>query len=409
MPSSKPVCPAPEAVAAPIRGVGRLVPLTGITVRPHPDRVMLHRFLQELRLPLATIDSFLDLLLVQELPAPAQQALSSILENTRYLGQLVGDYAHFSRLEGDQVKPCPSRTSPLGWLEAILAPHTASAAELGLELAVVHRSFLPSVADFDAELASEALGAVLRTAMHRALPGEMQVRVSYQSGGGVGSEQPARLHFEVATQGGGFRELDQGYVFEAFHATDAAQRPMLGLSVAQRLALLLGGELTIDSPGARSCSYRLSFLAPPAAGACWIDPMLGPDHSLGLIFPGLVLFAEVGNDNQLLCASPLRRAGYGVEFVASLSALRARLGELRTELVSVVVDASLPGLDLSTLARELRELGCRGSILLLAGAPLQHEPVGCEAVLMAPIVASELVQRLQQRAQSDNRNATRLR
>jgi CheY-like chemotaxis protein len=410
MSSPKFMRPAPQGVATPTRGVGRLLPVEGITVRPHPDRVTLHRFLQELRLPIATIDAFLDLVPVQGLPEPVREAFAAIAENARYLGDLVGDYAEFSRLEADQVKARPSCTSPLAWLDSMLAPHVAGAAELGVRIVVVQRSFLPSAVEFDADLAAQALGAMLRTAIHRALPGEMQLRVSYHSGGGAGTATPARLCFEAVTLGGGFQELDQGYVFAAFETTDAAQRPVLGLSVGHRLAVLLGGELSIESPGARSCSYRISFLAPPAPGACWIDPMVGPDHRLGVICPGLVLFTEVGTDNQLLCGNVLRRAGYAVEFLPGIEDLLARLATAPMAHVSIVLDAGLPGVDLTLLVADLRQRGCTGCIVLFAPAELSQVPPGCDAVLRAPIVGAELVEVLAHHfAHNEVRNATRLR
>ncbi len=292
MPLLKPLSAARSAHSPCVPGVGRLQPVEGVTVRPHPDRELLLRFLQELQLPLAVIDSFLDLAGTQAVPAPVREALTAVADNARYLGDLVGDYRDYALLEADRVAVRPITTSPLFWLEEQLQPHAVRAQALGLQLEVVHRSFLPDAAEFDADLAAHAFDAVFRTALYRALPGAVVCRIAYTAA--VGPTRTPQLSIEVKTRGGGFPELEQGYAFLPFAANDTAERPLLGLSVARRLCHLLGGELTIDSDGPAACCYRLSIEVPPAAGATWIDPLATADR-LGL--PGRGVTGPTGTQS----------------------------------------------------------------------------------------------------------------
>ena len=212
MSSPKPLCATRSAHSPCVPGVGRLQPVEGVTVRPHPDRELLLRFLQELQLPLAVIDSFLELADTQAIPVPVREALSAVADNARYLGDLVGDYRDYALLEADRVVVRPSITSPLYWLEELLQPHAVRAQARGLQLEVVHRSFLPDAAEFDAELAAHALDAVVRTALYRALPGPVVCRIAYA--GAVGAARTPQLSIEVRTRGGGFQEIEQGYARE---------------------------------------------------------------------------------------------------------------------------------------------------------------------------------------------------
>lgn len=283
MSSSKSAAAHELVCAHAIEGVGRLLPAEGITVRPHPDRDTLLQFLQEAQLPLAAIDSFVELIEHQALPPAVHEALQAIAANARELGELVGDYREFAWLEADRVRANPVATAPVRWLEGVVAGSVAGAARLGCALQVVHRSFLPEAALFDGDLAELAVATVLRTAMRRALPGPVELQVAYDCA--PKDDGAGRLRLAVKTRGGGFAEIEQGYAFAPFVALDRNRRPLLGLSVARRLCQLLGGALDISSTGASLCCYTMTLLAPAAPGAAWVDPLAAGGSWLGRIEP----------------------------------------------------------------------------------------------------------------------------
>lgn len=265
--------PLPVGVLPP---VGRLVPLEGVVVQEHHDRALLQRFLQELQAPLAVIDSFTDLAGIAAEPA-AGEALAVVSQQVRYLRELIGDYRTYERLEADRVAMAPLPVAAHRWLPQLLQAQADAARAAGAELELRFRSFLPDRVVFDPELAAQAVTAVLRTALDRALPGPATLAIAYDwqpAGGG-----PPMLHLDLDTRGGGFPELAQGYAFTPFATRDRDERPRLGLSIARRLCQLLGGDLRLDSDGLAACGYRLSFAAPPATGAVWIDPVA--DRTLG--------------------------------------------------------------------------------------------------------------------------------
>ena len=102
----------------------------------------------------------------------------------------------------------------------------------------------------------------------------------------IGASRRAQLTFELATRGGGYAEVELGYAFQPFRVRDPVGRPLLGLTIAQRLCELLGGELSIDSPGRSVCHYRMIVEAAPVADAEWVDPVGRPGQArLGRVQP----------------------------------------------------------------------------------------------------------------------------
>lgn len=353
---------APRQPKTPVR-VGRLVPLDGVTVREHPDREQLWQFLQELRFPLATMENLLEVVGDTPMSEPVRQALGSLADNTRFLADLVGDYHDYSKLEADSVAATAAVTSPLDWFESMLLHVRARAHAMGHVLFVDHRSFLPDAVEFDDELSAHAIEAVVRTACHRALPGPVRIVVAYECHA-PGKE---RLLIDVETRGGGFTEIDQGYAFVPFALEDGSHRPVLGLSVAQRLFQLLGGSLDIASSGPAACIYRTALSAPMARGAMWIDPVSASREPLGCARPGTLVLADANDGARLLCEPMLRRLGFRLDVAADLDALLARIGGAAPASEVLLLTESVTGPDVAGCIGRLRAAGHDG-VVLFAGA-----------------------------------------
>ncbi len=345
--------------------VGRLVPETGIPLRPYPDRAQLRQFLRELRLPLCAVQTMLELADAPELPGSTQLAIKAAANQTDYVLDLIADYVEIDRLEADAVGVAPERTDLLQWLEACIQSRAYGTEAIGSPLRLQHRSFLPSHVDVDGPLAGRALDAVLRTAAQRAVPGPIQVRVAYAHD----RSRPGatRLTLEVVTRGGGFNEIERGYVFTPFAVRDGASRPLLGLGIAQRLCTLLGGELRVTSPGLSSCSYQLSLVAPPSPDAHWIDPMAGKRAQLGPVNPGRVLFVGSDPTVRMLTASSLLRAGHLVDGVDDEEHVLTHMGQDTASFCGVVFDKSCRSETLGGLVDALRLAGFTGRVVHLQG------------------------------------------
>ena len=221
-----------------------------------------------MRAPLASIAELVEVAGEHSVAEGVRQSLCRAAEQSRFLLELVTDYQACSQLEADAVVVVPTLVPTVTWIDSQLQGLGQHAEAMGWELVIEHRSFLPDIVEFDWRLAAQALEAVARTALHRAHSGPLTLVIAYD----WRVDEGGHLEFEVHAHGGGFAEIDQGYAFVPFGTQDAMQRPVLGLSVAQRLLSILGGSLTIESPRLAACTYRVRLPAPLAAGAMWVDP-----------------------------------------------------------------------------------------------------------------------------------------
>jgi signal transduction histidine kinase len=365
-----------------------LVPAAGVRLRAHPQRSQHKQFLAEAALPLAAAQSLLELVDLPGLPAATQLALRAATNHVDWVLELIADYAELGRLESDQVRPEVQLVPPLAWLEHAVAGRVVAAESCGIRITSQWRSFVPSRLAFDAALAQQALDAVLRVAVQRALPGPLELRLAYESSSREG--RPL-LIAEVGTRGGGFQEVEQGYVFTPFAVRDAASRPVLGLSIAHRLCELLGGELRVESPGRSVCSYRATFHAPAADDAVWLDPLAPTAAPLGFVCPGRVVFLGHAADARHGVGAVLRRAGYEVHHSEPGPALAALLASPGRPWRAVIVDHR----DAATLVGALPPTGSSGVCIVVQRYLQQPLPLGAHG-LPAPLDGHALLDVLRQ-------------
>lgn len=342
------------------RRVGRLSPAPGIIVREHPDRAVTSQFLRDLGLPLAAMTTLLEMVDEGALPEPARAALVAVAENASYAQDLLRDFANLQELEAGTVRVNPQRVTLQRWLDAALQRCTQRPAGASPGLSVSFASLLPSACEFDAGLADAAVDAVLRVACERAGRGPVHLRIAYLS---AATGAPSRLSVQVRTLGGGFGEIDQSYAFVPFVAQDQNHRPQLGLCLARRWSELLGGSLSVESPGMDSCTYELSLVAPPAPGATWYDPLEPQNQDFGPVGIGRLVFAGELADTLLLAEPSLRRAGFVPSTAVDLDGCLRQVREGRAGISGVVLSAELGAEGVAALRGE----GFPGPVVVLDG------------------------------------------
>lgn len=350
---------------------GRLVPLPGVARRSDPDRRQLNRFLRELRLPLAAAQSLLELVDDSCLPAGAQLAVRAITEHHEYLLQLLADYAELGQLEQGAVALAPQRVDFASWLDESQREWHLAAERAGQPLRVDCRSFLPSHVLVDGELLRRSVLRVLRVVLARALRDEIVVRLAYVHGRAVAG--PGCLVIELQAHGGGFAELEQGYVFTPFFVRDGADRPLLGLTLAERQADLLGGHLQVGGGGRAAARCRLEVPAPATADAQWFDPLVGRSRLLGPVCPGRVLFAGCPEDARTLCQPLLQRGGFTlVDAAAEPERLEALLAEGSAGWSAVVFAHQATFAACAVAIARARRAGFVGACIVVGTAPSSH-------------------------------------
>lgn len=185
------------------------------------------------------------------------------------------------------------------------------------------------------------------------------------------------VRFDIEDTGPGMTPEQAAGLFTPFFQADSSYKRRfggtgLGLTISQRLARLMQGEVWLESTeiGKGSCfSLIIPIITTPDTP--WIEPVEQLEASLGYNAPqanpaqpevislkGRVLLAEDGIANQQLIAYHLRKAGAHIEIAdngrIALDMLEeaAKRGEPFDLLLT---DIQMPEMDGYTLARNLRE------------------------------------------------------
>jgi PAS domain S-box-containing protein len=215
----------------------------------------------ELRTPLNAIIGYADLLdmgVPAALPGAARSAIGRIRLAASHQRQLIDDILTFSRLEAGQeeveVEIVPLEEL-LDEIDAVIAP---LATRKGLDLGIVADG--TSEIRTDPRKLRQILVNLLGNAVKFTEAGRVELRVE---------EEPESFRLVVEDTGVGISSDGAARVFDPFWQAESGRTRTaggsgLGLSIAQRYARLLGGEISVDSEVGRGSRFTLILTRPPA-------------------------------------------------------------------------------------------------------------------------------------------------
>lgn len=168
----------------------------------------------------------------------------------------------------------------------------------------------------------------------------------------------------------------------------------LGLLISQRMAGLLGGEITVASEPGKGNVVRLTIEMGPLEAIRDVTPTTIPpeaamhvESALGASLQGThVLLVEDGADNQRLISFVLRRTGAHVEVAENGRVAIERLtqdGYLNSPLTSppefdlILMDMQMPEMDGYAATSSLRNKGCGLPIVALTAHAMNGESDRC--------------------------------
>lgn len=367
----------------------------------------------EIRTPMTAILGFADVLLgepgLERAPPERLEALHTIQRNGHYLLEIINDILDLSKIEAGKIEVERARFHPAQLVHEVIRLMQVRADAKGLALEVEYACPIPETIFSDALRLRQVLINLLGNAIKFTETGKVRLVVRTVSN----AHRPHGMQFEIVDTGIGMTEEQQTRLFRPFtQAENTTNRKYggtgLGLAISQRLAQLLGGEITvISSPGGGS-RFTLTIDAGSLDNVRILSitenivtserPVVMERRVEEVHLPCRVLLAEDGPDNQRLISLILKHAGADVTLAENgqeaieKATIQRVVGKPYD---MILMDMQMPVLDGYQATRQLRSAGYLDPIIALTANAMEGDEelcrqAGCDDYVTKPVDRYEL-------------------
>ncbi|MGB0716744.1 MAG: ATP-binding protein [Phycisphaerae bacterium] len=366
----------------------------------------------EIRTPLTAIGGFAELLVEysegSQVPPECTEAAITIRRNGEHLLGIINDILDLSRVEAGKmvVERMPIDLRP--FVDEVIGLMKLRAESDGLELGVSLASDLPETISTDPMRLRQILINLIGNSIKFTEIGEVRVEVRLQESDGEGV-----LAFDVVDTGIGMNEEQMARLFQPFTQADNSMTRRyggtgLGLTISQRFAQMLGGDIwVVESQPGKGSRFRLSISAGLDQVACQpIEANGALPSSPGSVAADdvdlqgkRILLAEDGPDNQRLIMHILKMTGADVTVTSNGdAAIDAVAGAIRDEAPYdvILMDMQMPVMNGYEATKTLRDRGVVQPIIALTAHANEGDQaaclsVGCTEYLAKPIDRNRLL------------------
>ncbi|MGQ9605268.1 MAG: ATP-binding protein [Thermogutta sp.] len=377
----------------------------------------------EIRSPMNAILGFAEIL-AGSLSDPVHcDAVDSIRRNGQYLLQLINDILDLSKVEAGKMTVAKQPVPTAELIGDVTALMQVPASGKNLKVSVGVREVFPETIQTDPIRLRQILINLLANAIKFTEVGEVALTVGLRSE----ADGAPRLIFEVRDTGIGMTPEQMSRLFQPFSQGDESTSRRfggtgLGLVISQRLARLLGGDITVQSELGKGSLFTVTIDPGPLEGVPLrrsLSEELSPSSkptatsdakktSLPSLPAGCrILLAEDGPDNQRLFAFLLRRAGAEVTIAENgrvaceqvLGQKAEAAADARAAIAAfdlIFMDMQMPEMDGYAAVRRLREAGVATPIVALTAHAMPEDrercrAAGCDDYLSKPCDAQTLL------------------
>ena len=305
------------------------------------------------------------------------EVVDHIRHSTTHLLQVVNDILDFSQLQAGQLQLVPADVDLRQLLEEAVASPRKLAAEKGLSCELLLHSAMPAQVRVDRQRLLQILGNLLGNAIKFTDKGHVILRV-----------MPAlpRWRFEVEDTGRGIAPEQQAHVFRQFeHADVQTNRAYggtgLGLTLCEKLVMLHGGQIGVDSHEGQGALFWFEI---PLEAAQSVDPLVELIDDNLSDEPLSILVVDDNNVNLMVAQLQLQKCWPKAQITTVDSGAKA-LSLIDQQLFDVaLIDMVMPEMDGMQVTRQIRQqfpaIAARMPILALTA---NTNPVDRERCLAA--------------------------
>ncbi|WP_165440549.1 PAS domain S-box protein [Rubripirellula amarantea] len=349
----------------------------------------------EIRTPMTAILGYAELIRDLVDDEEARQHLQTIRRNGDYLLEIINDILDLSKIEAGKVDVDIERFEPARVIEDVRSIMEVRASESGLELDVEYESKIPKYIESDAKRLKQILINLVGNAIKFTRKGEVRIRVRFDG---------SRLKFDVTDTGIGMTPEQQQRLFKPFSQGDSLITQQfggtgLGLAISQRLASMLGGEISVSSTFEKGSTFTVAISTGNLDGVPLVKPLdvVEPEFNAGEIkdiqISAHILIVDDRRDIRFLSKHIINKAGGTVteaeDGVLAIQSVK-KANEQGQEFNLILLDMQMPNMDGYETARRLRQLGYAGPIIALTADAMQGDmnkclEAGCNDYLSKPI------------------------
>jgi len=326
----------------------------------------------ELRTPLSAVLGYAQLLEGDPtIPAPRLHGIRVIRRSAQHLSGLIDGLLDISRMEAGRLQIHRDEIRLPDFLDQLVDMVHLQAREAGLEFRFTRPEILPMVVAGDEKRLRQVLLNLLSNAIKFTQAGAVSLDLSYRSQVAV---------FTIRDTGPGIAQEDLGRIFEPFErgSTPAARNAPgtgLGLTIANLLAQLLGGEITVTCPAGGGTQARLRLMLASVASPKAVSRS-APTPALERAYAGArrtVLVADDDSEHRALMRAILEPIGLSVREAESGPACLAAVAAGGADLI--LLDIAMPGMSGWAVAARLRAQGHTGPIAMMSANVNEISPV----------------------------------
>jgi signal transduction histidine kinase/ActR/RegA family two-component response regulator len=371
----------------------------------------------EIRTPMTAILGFSDILLGDTTRQEVIDAVHIITRNGKYLLDIINDILDLSKIETGKLEITPSPCSPSQIASDVLTTMKISADAKGLSLSLDYDGHVPETIHTDPSSLRQILVNLIGNAIKFTESGS--VRVILRSV--TDADNLPKLNFDIIDTGIGMSKHQIDMLFQPFSQADISTRRRfggtgLGLAISRRLAVLLGGDITVSSAAGKGSTFSVAIDTGPLDGIqlvdhhSQIDQPSAPASMEDINLNCRVLLVEDGPDNQRLISFILHKAGAEVTLVENGKAalhLALKAQQDNHPFDVILMDMQMPIMDGYQATRSLRNAGYTKPIVALTAQAMLGDfkrciNAGCDGYITKPINRSELLKALQTFAQKES-------
>lgn len=351
----------------------------------------------ELRTPMNGVLGAAQLLGATRLEDTQREYLSIIRNSGDNLLSLLNDILDMTKIEAGKMTFEMVDVSVEELNRRVIGPFTAQAEAKGLSFENTFTGEIPAIVRGDPLRVCQVLQNLLSNAVKFTEAGT----ITFQVRGERVSEKQVRFAFSVTDSGTGIAAEDLERLFQPFTQVDASSTRRfggtgLGLTIARRMANIMGGDITVTSTLGSGSTFTLSVEAEVVEWAKYqpaeaIHAETGDGGSLS------VLVVEDHPVNRMILEAWLGSAGHATA--------SAENGKIAVDMAAtqafdlIIMDVNMPVMDGLTSTRLIREAGAnRETPIAVLSASARHEDhqagleAGADAYLNKPIDFASLAQ-----------------